>query len=78
MKKKNLFFAFLLVLFLFSIGGCTLMQCAAGASNNGDVNIHQDAGGDVDLDMLLVASVFLFLAVMGILLGVGLGGGGGM
>ena len=75
MKKKNLFFAFLLVLFLFSIGGCTLMQCAAGASNNGDVNIHQDAGGDGEIEMLLVIVAFLFLAVMGCLLGAGLGGG---
>ena len=74
-RAKRAFLLVLLVLFLISVGNCTLMQCAAGVGQ--DVQINQSVSrSDDDLTALfLFAGILLLLTILAAIVGTAFGGG---
>ena len=74
-KARRVVWLGMLLLFLFSVGNCTIIQCAAGAGQ--DVQISQSVSrGDDDLTALfLFAGILLLLTILLGMVGTAFGGG---
>ena len=74
-KAKRVVWLGMLLLFLFSVGNCTIWQCAAGAGQDVQINQSVDRGDDDLVAMFLLVAILALVTILAAMVGTAFGGG---